>query len=201
MSCLWPAISAGPGTRVPLIGNPVAKTWESDFLHSSDLDGLANPLRASILVLMAEQINHFDGQATIPFLDGPYREVLDLLEQARRHAVLRTLPHRRPSNANGSDGIRRAKLSCEALRITSRLSQCLAWLMVQKAINAGELPPEAALDPDKRLDGKEVCEVPGAEDDPEVPPELRNLLVRSRHLYERVARLDNRLAEQARVVN
>lgn len=137
----------------------------------------------------------------IPFLDGPYREVLDLLEQARRHAVHRSLPRKRPANASGRDGVKRAKVSCEALRITTRLSHCLAWLMVQKAINAGELPPEAALDPDKRLDGHQVCGVAGAEDDPELPSEMRHLLVKSRRLYERVSRLDDRLDRQFSTLN
>ena len=136
-----------------------------------------------------------------PFLDGPYREVLDLLEQARQHAVHRSLPRRRPANSGPREGVARAKVSCEALRITSRLSHCLAWLMVQKAINAGELPPEAALDPDKRLDGHQVCGVVGAEDDPELPQEMRHLLAKSRRLYERVSRLDGRLEQQLSSIN
>lgn len=65
--------------------------------------------------------------------------------------------------------------------------------MIQKAIHAGELPPEAALDPDKRLDGHEVCTVTDAEGDPEISDELRSLLTRSRRLFERVSRLDDRI--------
>lgn len=65
--------------------------------------------------------------------------------------------------------------------------------MVQKAIHAGELPPEAALDPDRRLDGHDVCFVTDAEEDPDISAELRSLLTRSRHLFERVSRLDDRI--------
>ena len=140
---------------------------------------------------MAKQINHMTAPAVVTVLDGPYREVMDLLEQARSHAerTRRTsYPRRMPSRS-------RTRASCEALRVTTRLSHCLAWLMVQKAIHAGELPPEAALDPDKRLDGHAVCVVYDAEDDPDISDELRSLLTRSRRLFERVSRLDDRISD------
>lgn len=139
---------------------------------------------------MTQQINQRTAPPAVVVLDGPYREVMDLLEQARSHAerTRRTsFPRRLPPSRS------RTRASCEALRVTTRLSQCLAWLMVQKAIHAGELPPEAARDPDKRLDGHEVCGVTDAEQDPEISDELRSLLTRSRRLFERVSRLDDRL--------
>ena len=148
------------------------------------------PLPCPILVLMTQQINQRTAATAVVVLDGPYREVMDLLEQARSHAE-RT---RRTSSARRHVPSRsRTRASCEALRVTTRLSHCLAWLMVQKAIHAGELPPEAALDPDKRLDGHEVCTVTDAEQDPEISDELRSLLTRSRRLFERVSRLDDRI--------
>lgn len=140
---------------------------------------------------MVKQINHMTASGAVAVLDGPYREVLDLLEQARSHAE-RT---RRGSFPRRVVSRNRTRASCEALRVTTRLSHCLAWLMVQKAIHAGELPPEAALDPDKRLDGHDVCTVTDAEDDPEISAELRSLLTRSRRLFERVSRLDSRVAQ------
>ncbi len=148
------------------------------------------PAGCPILVLMTQQINQRTAVTAVVVLDGPYREVMDLLEQARSHAERnrRTgFPRRQPPSRS------RTRASCEALRVTTRLSQCLAWLMVQKAIHAGELPPEAARDPDKRLDGHDVCNVTDAEQDPEISDELRSLLTRSRRLYERVSRLDDRI--------
>jgi len=140
---------------------------------------------------MVKQINHTAASGAVAVLDGPYREVLDLLEQARSHAE-RT---RRSSFPRRIASRNRTRASCEALRVTTRLSQCLAWLMVQKAIHAGELPPEAALEPERRLDGHAVCTVTDAEDDPEISQELRSLLTRSRRLFERVSRLDDRIAQ------
>lgn len=154
---------------------------------------MARGATAGIIVLMSQQINHMAVGPTVTILDGPYREVLDLLEQARSHAERTTASS--VSRRVASRG--RARASCEALRVTTRLSQCLAWLLVQKAIHAGELPPEAALDPDKRLDGHAVCSVMEAEDDPEISPELRGLLQKSRRLFERVSRLDERIGATA----
>jgi regulator of CtrA degradation len=138
---------------------------------------------------MAKQINHTTATAAVMVLDGPYREVLDLLEQARSHAER----SRRNSFPRPVVSHNRTRASCEALRVTTRLSHCLAWLMVQKAIQVGELPPEAALDPERRLDGHAVCSVTDAEDDPDISDELRSLLTRSRRLFERVSRLDDRI--------
>lgn len=138
---------------------------------------------------MPERINH----ASIAPFEGPYREVLSLLERARTYAKHSVNRHMPPRPANGShlpiavDGLR---INCEALRVTTRLSQCLAWLMVQKAIQHGELPPDAARRPENRLDGEAVCEHEGGEADPGVPEGLRDLLKRSRRIYARVKRLD-----------
>lgn len=155
---------------------------------------MADAIIDTILVLMSEQINHLSASPAVAILDGPYREVMDLLEQARSHAEVT----RQTSATRRGPSRDRTRASCEALRVTTRLSQCLAWLLFQKAIHAGELPPEAALDPDKRLDGHAVCTAAAdAEDDPGIPPELRRLLHRSRTLYERVSRLDRRIEQMA----
>ena len=34
---------------------------------------------------------------------------------------------------------KRCYFDCEALRLTTRLSQMMAWLMVQRAVHAGEI--------------------------------------------------------------
>ncbi|NQW12273.1 MAG: DUF1465 family protein [Alphaproteobacteria bacterium] len=138
---------------------------------------------------MPEQINH----ASVTPFEGPYREVLSLLEQARDYAKHRTKRPVPPTSANGSGhliSVEGLRVPCEALRVTTRLSQCLAWLLLQKAIQHGELPPEAALRPENRLDGVVVCEQEGGETDPATPEGLRDLLERSRRIYAQVKRLD-----------
>ena len=51
------------------------------------------------------------------------------------------------------------KVSCEAMRITVRMTQIIAWLMLQKAVLAGELTREKALAEDCQvLRGKQCLE-------------------------------------------
>lgn len=82
------------------------------------------------------------------------------------------------------------KISAEALRVTVRLTQIIAWLMLQKAVLEGEMTQREFLSEEYRvLQGKQCLEE-GAEHDDDLPPRLRELLKESRELYERILRLD-----------
>lgn len=82
------------------------------------------------------------------------------------------------------------KISAEALRVTVRLTQIIAWLMLQKAVLEGEMTQREFLSEEYRvLQGKQCLEE-GAEHDSHLPPRLRELLKESRELYERILRLD-----------
>src|SRR3546814_8030342 len=76
------------------------------------------------------------------------------------------------------------------MRLTSRLVQVMAWLLVQKAVHAGEIDDSEAGDPKRRLGGHDVCAEPGPWDVSNLPKGLRGLLNRSLARYNRVARLD-----------
>lgn len=148
---------------------------------------------------MSEQINHSEPHLRVAPFDGTYREVLDLLEQARAFAATpRVLGGGRPNPGPGAGvdpaSMARLEASCEALRVTSRLTHCLAWVLVHKAIHAGELSPEAAYEPQNRLSGGTVCLALGGEANPKLPRRLRDLLSASRALYVRLARLDARMS-------
>ncbi len=90
-----------------------------------------------------------------------------------------------------------AKLSCEALRVTARLTQVMAWLLAQKAIHAGELSTEEVIERHDRLADIAVCmdEEP-ADEIVGLPARFRELLERSHRLYIRVARLDEMIRRQ-----
>lgn len=144
---------------------------------------------------MSEQINHSPLAPSVAPLDGTYHEVLDLLEQARDFAASPRPPVAVPANVQKVVGfdqssITRLEESCEALRVTSRLTHCLAWVLIHKAIHAGELSPDAAYDPENRLSGGPVCLSMGGEANPRLPRRLRGLLSDSRALYVRLSRLD-----------
>lgn len=147
---------------------------------------------------MSEQINHTDPVARIAPFDGTYREVLDLLEEARSFAesprIIGAGPVRPGKFGFDASSFARLEASCEALRVTSRLTHCLAWILVHKAIHAGELSPDAAYEPEHRLSGGPVCLAMGGETNPRLPRRLRSLLGASRTLYIRLARLDARMS-------
>ncbi len=87
----------------------------------------------------------------------------------------------------------RLKASFESLRVTSRLTQVMAWLLAQKAVHAGELTNDDLAGETFRLDGGELCRDPSGADDCDLPAGLRRLLERSHHLYIRVSRLDEQV--------
>jgi len=86
----------------------------------------------------------------------------------------------------------RVSFSCESLKVTTRLMHVIAWLLMRRAVEAGELSPVQARDPSRRL-GK------AQDSDPtvvaELPPTARELINASRDLYERVDRLDREMCE------
>lgn len=69
----------------------------------------------------------------------------------------------------------------------------MAWLLVQRAVDAGEITREAAHGEAHRLGGHSVCLDVGAENSLALPRQLRAFLRRSRMLYQRVARLEEML--------
>jgi len=125
-------------------------------------------------------------QPPVAFFNSTYQDALILTREARDY-----LTHKEPQERRGLPPEVRLAASCEALRVTARLTQVMAWLLVQRAVHAGEIQREEAASDPYRLSGQEVCEPTDdaavAED---LPSGLRDLLDRSLSLYQRVARLD-----------
>ena len=94
-------------------------------------------------------------------------------------------------------------LSCtlESLRLTTRLTQIMAWLLLQRAVHAGELSPDEAAARSNRLGGHGVCYDRRGERMQTVPEGLRDLLLRSRKLYQRIARLDEMMTRDRGAVS
>ncbi|ENZ83174.1 MULTISPECIES: DUF1465 family protein [Caulobacter] len=84
--------------------------------------------------------------------------------------------------------------AAESMRLTTRLMQVASWLLVQRAVREGEMPPEAACAESYRLGEEAAAETPAVE---ELPFGLTNLLTRSERLYERVRHLDRRMYVEA----
>ena len=81
----------------------------------------------------------------------------------------------------------RIALSCESLRLTTRLMHVIAWLLMQRAISVGELPPSAAFVEHNRLGPSPECD-PAVRD--RLPVGAQRLIDGSIRLYQRVAQLD-----------
>lgn len=90
----------------------------------------------------------------------------------------------------------RLQVSYESMRVTSRLTQAMAWLLAQKAVHAGELTMAQAASEEYALAGGEICSDPSGSDNEDLPSGLRGLLERSHQLYTRVARLDEMVRVQ-----
>ena len=116
-----------------------------------------------------------------------YDEAMSLLLEARNY-----LRHRQ-SDALGMAAVDRLKLTREAFRVTSRLTQVMAWLMLRRAVIAGEIADEDARQPERRLAGQDVCLADADDLGDWLPAGMGGLLARSRALYERVERLDRML--------
>lgn len=125
------------------------------------------------------------------FFNGPYDETMALLIETRNYLTYHdATDHRKlPPHV-------RLQVSYESMRVTSRLTQVMAWLLAQKAVHAGEMTMEQAAGDDFCLSGGEICSDPSGPENEELPSGLRSLLSRSHGLYTRVSRLDDMVKRQ-----
>ena len=88
----------------------------------------------------------------------------------------------------------RVTFSCESLKVTTRLMHVIAWLLTQRAVEAGEIARHDALDPSRRLGPAPASDagVVAA-----LPPGARRLIAASADLHRRVALLDEAQAAPA----
>jgi regulator of CtrA degradation len=119
------------------------------------------------------------------FIERTFDETLSMMLEARNYLTFGTA---KPASA--VDGLR---VSCESLRVTSRLAQVMAWLMQQKAVSAGEITLAEALSEERSLSGHAVCTDATWHADQAIPRGLRDLLERSHSLFRRVERLESQL--------
>lgn len=129
------------------------------------------------------------------FFNRTYDETMSLLIEARNYIAYHEASDQRrlPPHV-------RLQVSYESMRVTSRLTQVMAWLLAQKAVHAGELTTEQLASDDFALSGGEVCSDPSGPDNMNLPTGLRGLLDRSHRLYIRVSRLDEQVRRSVAVV-
>jgi regulator of CtrA degradation len=111
-----------------------------------------------------------------------YTEAMVLADEARSY-----FERQGRDDRDGLDPIVRVSFSCESLKVTTRLMHVIAWLLTQRAVEAGELSPLQARSAARRLG-----EAPETDEAllPRLPEEAVALIAASRDLYTRVERLD-----------
>ena len=125
------------------------------------------------------------GQA-VAFLDSTYEEALRLTREARDY-----LAQQEPADRAKLAPEARLVTSCETMRLTARLTQTMAWLLVQKAVHAGEMSrAEAAENRTSAWAARRSVRSPMPRRSDYLPPRWPSLLLASHALYSRVERLD-----------
>jgi regulator of CtrA degradation len=112
-------------------------------------------------------------EAAAAYLDGPGR---DEAKKLSRSAAL--------------------AYATESMRLTTRLMQIASWLLLQRAVNEGELTTEQARSQKTKVKLSDY-DAPHEDSLAALPFRLRALIDQSRYLHERVKRLDVLLYEQA----
>jgi regulator of CtrA degradation len=121
-------------------------------------------------------------------VDGLYVETMLLADEARSYFDAQGRIAR-----DALDPLDRVVFSCESLKVTTRLMHVIAWLLTQRALDAGEIATDAALHPSRRLgDPVKSDEAAVAK----LPDDAKALVAASIDLYRRVERLDDGLDEE-----
>jgi regulator of CtrA degradation len=125
-------------------------------------------------------IEEAGNRLTSKLLDGLYIEAMVMADEARAYFD----KHGRDDRLD-LDPVARVAFSCESLKVTTRLMHIIAWLMTQRAREAGE--PFIGDSAERRLGEAAPSE---ADSIGRMPEQARALIEASSELYERVRRLD-----------
>jgi regulator of CtrA degradation len=116
-------------------------------------------------------------------IDGLYTEALVFADEARSYFDQAGRLER-----DELGPFARVGFACESLKVTTRIMHIVAWLLTQKAVEAGEIGISDGQRPERRLGQAQ-------DSDPAVvvqlPASARQLIASSVDLYERVKRLDD----------
>ncbi len=119
------------------------------------------------------------------FIDRTYDETFQLREEAKAYSTLDW-----KEDVQGLPEQETLRITGEKMRLTARLSEVMAWLMVHKAVGRGEMTPNQAQSGAFHLTEKEVCLADGRAEGTFCPSRLNQMLDRSFDLYDRVCKMD-----------
>jgi regulator of CtrA degradation len=113
-------------------------------------------------------------EETANYLDGPGRQDAKLLD---RHGAI--------------------AYATESMRLTTRLMQLASWLLLQRAVSAGELSIEEARKEKHRISLGDIGAGHPLSGSEQLPEGLKSLVGRSLRLHERIQTLDAMLAAKS----
>ena len=128
--------------------------------------------------------------SSVAFFDKIYDETFSLLVRTRDY-----LSDREPAATLHVTPNERLRLTTLTMRLTAQLTDIMAWLLIQKAANAGEVSHEKAHDEKYRLLRWTHAQIE-FEHDPTIPMDLKNLLTDTQRIYARVTRLQSMISER-----
>jgi regulator of CtrA degradation len=115
-------------------------------------------------------------------IDTHYVEAMLLADEARAY-----FDEEGRAEREALDPLIRVSFSCESLKVTTRLMHVIAWLLTQRAVQAGEMAARDALDPSRRLGDSPVTDAALLAI---LPPRAQALIGASMDLHQRVGRMD-----------
>ncbi|MEC3911590.1 DUF1465 family protein [Sphingobium sp. CR2-8] len=118
-------------------------------------------------------------------VDGLYMEAMVMADEARSY-----FDGRASLDDGVDDPLRRVAFACESLKVTTRLMHIIAWLLSQRAWQRGEIEQIDLSDEKYRLGRASHTDEGLAAS---FPFAARALIDASQELYQRVARLQDRL--------
>lgn len=127
---------------------------------------------------------------TPALIDPLYTEALALADEARSYFTRMGQDER-----FNLEPMERVLFSCESLKVTTRLMHVISWLLVGKAVAAGEMTPEEACVPERRLGFVENSDETQEPRLTLLPAQALSLIRRSRDLYGRVSHIEASLME------
>lgn len=91
--------------------------------------------------------------------------------------------------------------AAESMRLTTRLMQLASWLLLQRAVNEGDISADQARNERAKVKLGGVSSSTGGPGWEDLPERLRELIDRSLRLQERVIRLDTALRQPPEAVD
>jgi len=102
------------------------------------------------------------------------------------------------SAARGLDRHGAIAYATESMRLTTRLMQLTSWLLLRRAVSAGEITPEDARKENHRINLAEIGASQPLSGSGQLPEPLCALIKRSLRLHERILKLDAMIANGAK---